>query len=277
MLRVAETPGGATVPELTVHNTGVLPLLLIEGETLVGAKQNRTLDQSVLAPAGGVVAIPVSCVEAGRWGAPQASARSARHAPADLRRVKTSTIADPRRRGAKQSMVWDRIARYEVELGAASPTSAMEAVHESRAADVSSLVAGTRPLPEQCGVAVAIGGTLRGFDCFDKPSTLAVYWDSLTAGYALDAIGAPDAAAPAPAGVEALVMGVRTAPRTPTATAGLGDGATLAGDGVVGTELRWEGAFVHISAFVDETVQTADPADATTVRPIRRRPPRSLR
>ena len=80
----------------------------------------------------------------------------------------------------------------------------MEDVAESRAADVSSLVAGSRPLPDQCGVAVAIGGTLRGFDCFDKPSTLAVYWDSLVAGYALDAVGSQHAAAPAPAVVEAL-------------------------------------------------------------------------
>lgn len=253
VLRVAEKPDGATVPELVVHNTGALALLLIEGEMLVGAKQNRTLDASVLVPAGTAVAIPVSCVEAGRWGAPRASARSVRHAPHDLRRVKTSTIAKPMRRAMKQTQVWDRVARYEADLGATSSTSALEDVAESRATDVASLVAGTRPLPEQCGVAVAVGGTLRGVDCFDTPATLAAYWDALTAGYALDALAATEAEAPPPAVVEAFLARVGTAPRTPAATAGLGTGATFAGEGVVGTELRWAGAFVHISAFVDET------------------------
>lgn len=274
VLRVAEKPGGATVPELTVHNTGALPLLLLEGETLVGAKQNRTLDASVLVPAGAAADIAVSCVEAGRWGAPRASTRSLRHAPTDLRRVKTATLAREQTRSRKQTEVWSRIARYEAELGAASPTSAMEDIAESRAADVSSLVVGTRPLPDQCGVAVAIGATLRGFDCFDKPSTLAVYWESLVAGYALDAVGAPtDASAPAPAVVEALAHMAAAAPRTAGRPAGLGEAATFAGDGVVGTELRWFDAFVHVSAFVDDTVRSSDPAGsrARPVRPIRPR------
>lgn len=277
VLRVGEVPGGATVPELTVHNTGARPLLLVEGETLVGAKQNRTLDQSVLVPAGGVAAIPVSCVEAGRWGAPRASARSVRHAPADLRRVKTSTLANPRRAAMKQSMVWDRVARYQDDLQAASPTSALEDVVESRATDVASLVADARPAPEQCGVAVAIGGTLRGFDCFDAPTTLAAYWDALVAGYALDALGATEPAAPAVDAVEALVAATVGAARTPTPTTGLGTTATFAGDGVVGTQLVWEGAYVHISAFVDETGTPSSNPDGSTVRPIRRRPPRSPR
>jgi hypothetical protein len=257
VLRVAEKPGGATVPELMVHNTGALALLLLEGETLVGAKQNRTLDTSVLVPPGAAIAIAVSCVEAGRWGAPRRPSRSSRHAPHDLRRVKTSTIAVPTRRYAKQAEVWDRVARYEADLGAVSATSALEDVVESRSADVASLVAGTRPLPEQCGVAVAIDGALRGLDCFDTPSTLAAYWDGLTAGYALDALGAlfaEDADAPAPAAVEAFVARVAAAVRTPAPTPGLGVGATFAGDSVVGTELRWDDTIVHISAFVDETV-----------------------
>lgn len=277
VLRVGEKPGGATVPELTVHNTGTRPLLLIEGETLVGAKQNRTLDESVLVPAGAVAGIPVSCVEAGRWGAPQASARSTRHAPGDLRRIKTSTIAVPQRAAMKQAMVWDRVARYQADLHTASPTAAMEDVAESRAADVSVLVADLRPGPEQCGVAVAIGGVLRGFDCFDAAHALVAYWDALVAGYALDALDATAAPPPEVGAVETLVVAARDAERTPTPTTGLGATATFAGPAVVGTQLVWEGAYVHISAFVDETVGSSRNPDITAVRPIRRRPPRSPR
>ena len=38
-------------------------MLLIEGEESVGAKQNRTLNVSILAPAGREIRIPVACLE----------------------------------------------------------------------------------------------------------------------------------------------------------------------------------------------------------------------
>jgi hypothetical protein len=267
VLRVAEKPGGATVPELVVHNTGAFPLLLVEGETLVGAKQNRTLDVSVLVPAGAAIAAPVTCVEAGRWGAPRASTRSTRHAPADLRRVKAANMAVPGRRALKQAEVWDRIARYHDELATASPTAALEDAFATRAPDVTRLVAGTRPLPDQRGVAVAVGGTLRGIDCFDKAATLTAYWDGLCAGYALDAIRGNTGPAPTVADAERLVAQVLAAPRTAANAVGLGTSATLAADGVVGHVLEWEGAVVHVSAFVDDTVRSQPGPE---VRPVHR-------
>jgi hypothetical protein len=42
-------------------------LLLLDGEELVGAKQNRILNTTVLVDAHVTVTIPVSCVEQGRW------------------------------------------------------------------------------------------------------------------------------------------------------------------------------------------------------------------
>ncbi len=40
------------MPELAVSNAGLLPLLLVEGENLLGGWQNRTLNVSVLLAAG---------------------------------------------------------------------------------------------------------------------------------------------------------------------------------------------------------------------------------
>lgn len=275
LLRIGEKPGGATVPELVVHNTGALPLLLLEGETLVGAKQNRVLDASVLLAAGTTTTVAVTCVEAGRWGAPRLAARSPRHAPTDLRRVKTSTLALPDRRSGKQSAVWDRISRYQHELNATSPTSALEDVAEAWSAEVAALVSGHRPRPQQCGVAVAIGSTLRGLDCFDKPATLSAYWDGLVAGYALDALRSTGGSAPTVDAVQALLTQAARATRAPLATAGLGTCATLTGEGVVGAQLSWFGANVHISVFVDDTDVPSPPADSSAARPSRRPTPRS--
>src|ERR1700683_5162200 len=65
--RVTELGAGGSVPELRFENLGEKPVLLLDGEQLVGGKQNRALNLTILAPARQVIVIPVSCVEAGRW------------------------------------------------------------------------------------------------------------------------------------------------------------------------------------------------------------------
>lgn len=66
-LKVNEMSLEGVVPELMVENSGDLPVLLMNGEELLGLKQNRVLNTSVLVPAKTQMPIPVSCVEQGRW------------------------------------------------------------------------------------------------------------------------------------------------------------------------------------------------------------------
>jgi ARG and Rhodanese-Phosphatase-superfamily-associated Protein domain len=61
----------------------------MEGEEVVGAKQNRTINLSILVPAQAEVIAPVTCVEAGRW-----HARSAQF-------PSSSRTRDISRRGAR--------------------------------------------------------------------------------------------------------------------------------------------------------------------------------
>src|SRR5688500_1002490 len=49
---VGEISEQGQVPELLFCNRGAKPVLLLDGEELVGAKQNRILNLSILAPAG---------------------------------------------------------------------------------------------------------------------------------------------------------------------------------------------------------------------------------
>src|SRR5881227_2592823 len=64
---VKELGTGASVNDLVMHNPLDLPVLLYEGEEVLGAQQNRTFDASVLVPSGAALTVPVSCVEHGRW------------------------------------------------------------------------------------------------------------------------------------------------------------------------------------------------------------------
>ena len=65
---VTEVSEGGDVPALLVTNTTDSRIFLMAGEQLVGAKQDRVLNASVMVPAKSKMPIPVSCVERGRWG-----------------------------------------------------------------------------------------------------------------------------------------------------------------------------------------------------------------
>ena len=81
--RVAEVDAAGSVPELAVANPLDSNVLLYDGEELLGAKQNRILNVTVLVAAQSETRIPVSCVEEGRWHARSAllRRRSARRLP----------------------------------------------------------------------------------------------------------------------------------------------------------------------------------------------------
>jgi hypothetical protein len=59
--------GEGDVQELEALNKGQQPVVILEGDTLVGCKQNRVVARSVILGRGGKVAIPVGCMEQGRW------------------------------------------------------------------------------------------------------------------------------------------------------------------------------------------------------------------
>ncbi|MFY9705889.1 MAG: DUF6569 family protein, partial [Desulfobacterales bacterium] len=66
-VEVAEVDDGGEVSRLKVINRSNLPVLILDGEELAGAKQNRIANTTILIAAGSVTIIPVSCVEQGRW------------------------------------------------------------------------------------------------------------------------------------------------------------------------------------------------------------------
>ncbi len=48
LIRITELDEDGSVPELMLENTGKKPVLIIEGEELVGAKQNRIVNATFL-------------------------------------------------------------------------------------------------------------------------------------------------------------------------------------------------------------------------------------
>jgi len=262
-ITVEEQGDGAAVPELLLTSAAAVPLLLLEGETVLGNKQNRTLNVSVLCAPHVPTVIPVSCVEAGRWGAVQAVSHSPRLSPSTLRAAKTRSVVNSvRTRASKRSdqhAVWDTVAGYAARLAHHSPTAALEDVADAAAPDVAAVVEGLRPVEGQRGVLVVSRGGVVALDLFDKPATLAAYWDGLLAGYAFDAVsgrigeatddGAAGAATFGPSEAQAFLDHVFAAPATEATAVALGTELHFGDDDVTGGALVWDRAVVHMAAF----------------------------
>mgnify|MGYP005842725769 CR=1 FL=1 len=193
-LVVTEATEHGSVPELRVRNTSERKVLLLDGEELVGAKQNRVLNVTILLAPKSDTIIPVSCVEQGRWSyRTRRFGSDARAMSAYLRKKKAETVTMNLRRGenfrSDQGVVWDEIsAKYDRMSARRSPTMAMADLYESYKDSASDYMKAFHTVSNQLGMAVFIDGDLAGIDLLGKFDTLAKSFSKLVNSYVMDAL-----------------------------------------------------------------------------------------
>jgi hypothetical protein len=252
-LRITETSASGSVPELFVENPIDSAVLLYDGEELVGAKQNRILNVSVLVGAGAKLPIPVSCVEQGRWSRMSDRFSAAPHiSHSHLRRLKAETLAaTPLARGVAQGQVWDEVREKQSRMGVRSETGANRDTFEAHANRLRALEEAFKPDPGQCGAVLALGDDLC-LDAVSRPDAFALLWPKLRAGYLLDALERLDGRATSVERISAFVSSVGEAGWTRGPSAGLGEDVRLRGAGLIGSGLELGGETIQLSAFTSE-------------------------
>lgn len=254
---VEEVSESGSVPDLLVENKGDLRVLFIEGEELIGAKQNRILNTSVLIAAHSKVKIPVSCVEQGRWGYKTKHFGSSRtHSPSKLRHALKASVSQSLKTGhgyrSDQGKVWGEVDKLEASFGVTSKTSAMADSFEAQKEPMEAF-ASKLPYPEGAsGLAVAIGGKVTAVDVFDKPATCQKVWNRLLTGFIMDALVASEESGHLePAAVEGMLAGLRNSSWQKAQPVGEGEEFRLGStDGTQASVLTFGGSVVHGSVLV---------------------------
>ncbi len=265
--RVEEVDEAGSVPELAAHNPLEKNVLLYDGEELLGAKQNRILNVTVLVAAQSLTKIPVTCVEEGRWSTRTEFLRSAPHMSyPELRRRKAEQLsAEPMARGAAQSAVWDEVRAKSGRLDVDSPTLAASEIYGARENDLEKL---RKRFPLESGQSGALF-TLGDRMCVDyvsRPEAFARLYPKLLNGYLLDAIEWLDREPVGFEDVAAFYLAMESAARSRRPSAGLGEDVRLRGDTVVGSGLKLDSELVQLCAFSSES----DSATTRIARPSRR-------
>ncbi len=255
-LVIEELPD-STVPFLEVSNPTDRPILIPEGEQLVGGLQDRVLNTSVLVAASTRLRIPVSCLEQGRWGNRREFGRGDAFAPRRTRRAKNASVAASLRREGShrsdQASVWSAVDQELDNLQVQSPTRAVRDAERfvrrdrRRTAAVDDLMT-LGPLPGQCGMAVTHGWRVVAIELFGCRDLLVPHWGGLVRSHLMErptANGHPSAT---------RVLGrLRRFAESRSADnpgVGLGTESHVNNRNIVGQVLTLEGSIVHASAFM---------------------------
>ena len=268
-LELDEVGDEGSVPHARVVNRGGEAVLVLFGEELVGAKQDRIANASFLVPAASEVVIDVSCVELGRWQRPNRERFTAGQAilSSKLRRKMSASVRKARAAGqgfhADQGEVWDEVAARVGFSRADAPTEAYADYRRSRHGQVEDVVRAFRPVPGQVGFVAAAGDEVLGLEAIGSPEVFAESFPRLLRGYAIDAVDAaflrehdpaarPGAAQPPPAprfdAPEPFLAALGAAPALASPSLGLGTDLRLAGPELAGCALV-AGGVVHLTAY----------------------------
>lgn len=254
--RVTEVSEGGSVPEVSFANLSDRDVLLMDGEELVGARQNRVLNVTILVAAGKQIRIPVSCVEAGRWAYRSRDFSAAKHKlymkarALNMERVSDSLREHGTRR-SDQGAIWDNIARKMDRMDACSPTVAMEDMYAQKSGDLSGYLDAFTAQPGQRGAVFVINGRVVGAEVFESAAIFSRYFRKLVSSYAMDALDV-DQPLPGPvadAAVRRFLDEVERATQEQFPAVGEGTDLRLSGRHLAGGALLVGERVVHLAAF----------------------------
>lgn len=278
-LTITEVSEGGSVPNLVVQNSSDSMVLLISGEQLVGAKQNRIVNTSVMVAAKSKTLIPVSCVEQGRWAYKSRAFQSGGNASHyQLRKVTSRSVSKSRERDGSaesdQGAVWREVGR---KLHCMSSSSGSDALHQAfidHEAKLNEIASKVQSVAGCNGAVFIIGDQIAGMDLFDSPATFAKVLPKLARAYGIDALerspsgqeppaeaakepswwpwkrGTKDKAEGAP-DVKAWLAQTAGAEFQRFASAGLGDDIRISSNDLVGGGLVVDDQPVHVELFAE--------------------------
>ncbi|MGB9907138.1 MAG: ARPP-1 family domain-containing protein [Candidatus Saccharicenans sp.] len=281
VLEVTEVGTGGSVPELKASNRGEKAVLMLDGEELRGAKQNRVLNTTIMVAPETTVVIPVSCVEAHRWHGHTLSMERSDHVMAhEIRRKKMEQVHHNLETSgsyrADQGKIWDDISNLVCTLEVDSPTEAMSDVYEAKARDLEDYLKSFRLVEGQKGLLVFIKGQPVGLEFISREAAFERLYQKLLKSYVLEAVslkyeemrdqrpyhgrkpedksGKKEKPAEVP-GLEtalAFVEAAASCQEKRYQSVGLGYSRRYLGDGVVGAALEVDGSIPHLAFFATE-------------------------
>lgn len=173
----------STVNTLIVENNAITPLLLIDGEEIIGGDQNRIVNGTILISPKSEMKIPVNCTEHGRWGYKHEFQHSDYIANSKLR---CASVSANRSSANVQHAVWNSIDELEENHSFHSPTQAMSESYDNMKTDLNEFISAFKIEKGQTGVIVLVDGKIKGFELFLNSDVYSQYHEKILKSYLID-------------------------------------------------------------------------------------------
>jgi len=184
--KITEISEGASVNVLEVHNKTGKYVVLLAGEIIRGAKQDRIISYDTVVPPVGVYYVDVFCVEAGRWYETSSEFSYKEE-------IAPSQIRYSAQEKNDQSAVWDDVSSINAEVGVYTESDALTASYSD--ADFLNEVEKYKAVfedladdKEVVGVIVLTEGKVKSGDVFANHDLFKKVWPRLLSSYSMDAV-----------------------------------------------------------------------------------------
>jgi hypothetical protein len=191
-----------SVNNLTFINKSEQPVFVLAGEVIIGGKQDRIIGQNTIIPANTTLAVPVFCVEHGRWDSSSKEFTTAKALAHGRLRGKASFTTQSEvwsevasknelRKSKTDSDTYRGVAKQQAEGSFAAQKKVDEAIAKIPAADRAKMI----------GYIVALNGKVATVDMFQSPALFKKLEPKLLKSYvteAVDIVAAKDVKAPTP-------------------------------------------------------------------------------
>jgi len=275
--QVIEVSEGGSVPELKVINQSRDPLLILDGEELIGAKQNRVVNATLLLKPKSETVIPVSCTEQGRWRhVSNAFSSSDVVMEMKVRRSKMRSVSDSLKAGtghtSDQGQVWEEIQALHAKAAHMSPTHAMHDLFVEREKELSGALAAFTAEPGQHGLLVSIRGRAVGCDVLSRADAYSRLHGKLIRSYVLDALleEPGEVKADEPQAREFLTSAAKCREER-FQSVGCGESVRLQNGHTAGAALLHEGTVIHVALFRFDPEEETAPKSQNMARLAQRR------
>lgn len=254
---ITETGASGQVPFLQVINEGERPVLILDGEELVGGKQNRIVNTSILVLPGRRITIPVSCMEAGRWHHSRADFEAGRAVFRAKSRVrqKESVTLSLRRDGAffsDQHAVWREVDESLAQVGAESRTRDFRSAREQVDARMHSYLNNLNPLERQVGAVFYGPQGVLGCEVLGSPELFRKAFEKILKSFAFEVVFADVQVRQRRTSIRNWWESVLRTPVEMFDSPGAGRDVRLESRHLIGSALVWEEQVVHLSCFPKE-------------------------
>jgi len=256
VVEVKETSDEGSVSELLFINSSNTPILILEGQELLGAKQNRIINISILVPANISMVIPVSCCERSRWGfrSNRQFALSNRMTFSSARRNKLRSVNERWQDGdtasSDQQEVWQDMNVKLSKTNVHSPTESMGDFYDTYSDQINQYVKSFASEEDDKGIIAAINGKIISMEFFDRNITFKDNLSKIIRGLAADAIEDKKTSLIATKQeAEDFVESIHRSKISELGSIGLGSQYKIDGDTQLGQTLIFHNQLIHFIVF----------------------------